>query len=120
MVSRRRRCWDAIKESGRPMTKVELAWAAGFIDGEGTFYTTKRQQVLTEKGYRTKAYPYFRLSVAQKDRRVLNKLKSIVGGAISGPFHYPPSKPYYMFCLCNAETVFKKLKPYLSDSKTGQ
>jgi hypothetical protein len=103
--------------------KTDLAWAAGFLDGEGYFSCTKTEYVRKKhaKGWRIKAYPYFKIAAVQSDRQVLDKLKNIIGGSISGPYDYPPSAPYFSFCVCtNALKIFKQLFPYLSTVKRQQ
>jgi hypothetical protein len=105
------------------MKKTDLAWAAGFLDGEGHFYCTKTYVVPRKrgKGKRVKAYPYFKIAAVQSNRIVLDRLQRIIGGSISGPYDYPPSEPYFSFCLCtNALKIFKKLYPYLSTVKRFQ
>lgn len=107
------------------MKQTDLAWAAGFLDGEGHFRATKTQKVLRKngKGMRIKSYSYFQIAAVQSDVRVLTRLKRILGGAISGP-HGPyttQSKPFFSFNVStNAEEVFNKLVPYLSEVKKDQ
>lgn len=104
------------------MKKTNLAWAAGFLDGEGHFRATRVQIVTRKNGKKgIKSYSYFQIAVVQSHLAVLNRLKRIIGGAIQGPYHYPPSKPYWSMVVCtNAEKVFKKLFPYLSIVKRAQ
>ncbi len=55
------------------MTNVELAWAAGFIDGEGCIGIWKRKD---RPSYR------FHIQVENTDFRPLNKLCSMFGGSV--------------------------------------
>jgi hypothetical protein len=104
------------------MKKTDLAWAAGFLDGEGHFRATRAEIVLRKNGKKgVKSYSYFQIAVVQSHPTVLNRLQKIIGGAISGPYHYPPSKPYLSMVVCtDAEKAFKKLFPYLSEVKRAQ
>lgn len=91
-------------------TELELAWAAGFFDGEGC-----------SKHYMT-------LSVGQKDRRPLDRFAAAVGyGNVTGPYlhgHKKNGDPIY----CHhwevsgqkAVAVLRKLWPYLSEPKREQ
>jgi LAGLIDADG endonuclease len=54
------------------MLSTDAAWAAGFIDGEGTFTI-----------HMTGSYYIARLGVPQNDIRPLVKLKNLYGGSIS-------------------------------------
>ena len=64
------------------INREELAWAAGFIDGEGCFgfYT------YTQKG-RSTLYGMIKLEVVQVDRRALDRIqKAIRVGNVTGPY----------------------------------
>lgn len=57
-------------------TREDLAWAAGFFDGEGcvTFNVVRGKK-------------YIRVSVRQHHREVLDKFQEVVGlGSVSGPY----------------------------------
>jgi hypothetical protein len=54
------------KAAIRPALR-DLAWAAGFLEGEGTFHHTKNSQVV---------------KAPQKQREPLEKLQAIFGGSI--------------------------------------
>ena len=103
--------------------QTEWAWSAGFLDGEGYFHATKRQHYITKDGSlgHVKNKSRFLITVAQSDTRVLKRLQKVIGGSISGPYTYPPSKPYWNLAVCtNADAVFKKLLPYLPPVKKAQ
>lgn len=107
------------------MKQTDYAWVAGFLDGEGYFQSTKTYYVKRKdgKGLRIKSYSYFKINASQSDPRVLRKLKRIIGGTITGPYHHKNSNqsPYFNFCLCSkAEQVFKKIYPYLGTVKRKQ
>ncbi len=98
---------------------IDLAWAAGFFDGEGcTGLCVKK------KGGNTYCYP--RIMVGQKDRDVLDKFKACVGGLgkIYGPYKHTNSGCYvYHYQVTNIPDVQKVLEllwPYLGDIKRIQ
>lgn len=87
-----------------------LAWAAGLFDGEGT------TSVLAAK--RDK-YKYPRLSMAQKDPEVLEKLQNILGGKI----YKSKTRNIYNWNLYRQDSVeeaLNKLWPFLSECKKIQ
>src|SRR5256885_8714165 len=67
--------------------REELAWAAGFFDGEGWVGTGLRSG---------RRYP--RLAVAQKDRRALERFQAAVSvGHIHGPNPHGHKNPLYQY-----------------------
>lgn len=100
------------------MTKTEaLAWAAGFIDGEGSF----SRQV----NHRKQPVGVI-LRVGQAEPTTLVKLqKALGGGAICGP--YPNSSPLskklrweYKLSRQGLQAIIRELWPYLSNPKRRQ
>lgn len=93
--------------------QLELAWAAGFFDGEGSFRTGKTN------GTSNKFYPS--IGISQTDPGVLERFKKAVGaGYINGPYARPPHKDmWYYGCggADNIRSVCSKLRPYLSSIK---
>lgn len=92
---------------------TELAWAAGFFDGEGSTSQAKS----TNGRFYSKA----KLTVPQKHRECLDRFRKAVGTGII----YGPLKDYniYHFSIQNAkgvDTVLTKLWPYLSEVKRQQ
>lgn len=77
-----------------PIDTHELAWAAGFVDGEGHFGFSDR----TGDNRRGSTLLF---SVAQVDRAPLERLQSALGGVgnITGPRspRGPNQRPYYVF-----------------------
>lgn len=59
-----------------PFNREDLAWAAGFLDGEGSFtaYTDEK---------RSKCQ--LSITAPQVNRQPLDRLASIIGGSVSGP-----------------------------------
>lgn len=89
-----------------------IAWAAGIYEGEGSvaFYGRK------EPGRA-------RILVVQKDRWLLEKLQTLFGGRIDGPY---PSRDISMWCLTGpraagfAMTIFSFLSPRRRDQLKGK
>jgi len=80
----------------------ELAWSAGFLDGEGSWIAAKGD----------KRYPglYARILVNQVDRRVLDRLQAALGmGTIGGPYtarnNGISKQPFFVYRLCGFEKV---------------
>ena len=68
----------------------ELAWAAGFFDGEGTVHLSAHKGSPGGASVHT--------SVHQVDRRPLERFQAAVGvGKIYGPRPNPPNRPISMF-----------------------
>lgn len=92
----------------------ELAWAAGFFDGEGCFYCRNRYG----------KYKYFNMEVAQLDRRPLDRFTQAVGlGKVIERKGRKTTKPHFLWALYDQEDVkmaVNKLWPYLSDPKKEQ
>lgn len=96
------------------MNEIELAWAAGFFDGEGSTNVSR-----TNSGW------YIRINIQQNDREVLDRFRSAIGGLgnIRGPVQYKYNKnPWYSYSLTGskAHQVLNLLFPYLSSVKRNQ
>lgn len=91
------------------LNKEDLAWAAGFIDGEGSVSVCKNG----------KKYKRLSLAVAQAgNKEPLDKLHSIFGGYIGGPYKQKNKNhtPYFVWSITNfrvIQEIYEKLKPYL-------
>lgn len=92
---------------------IELAWAGGFFDGEGTFYRRTRR-----KGQE------FNIEVSQTDRRPLDRFCAAVGhGKVINRNGRGNIKPHYMWVCYRREQVFdvaNKLWLYLSEPPKEQ
>jgi hypothetical protein len=83
----------------------DYAWAAGFIDGEGTFSITKH--VNGVNSYK----PH--LAVSQVDRRPLDRLQVLFGGHVkSMRSRHPNQSDYWRWGLASAQ-AFRELLPHL-------
>jgi hypothetical protein len=100
----------------------ELAWAAGFIDGEGCFglHVTHGRPTDIRK------YCSFKLAVAQCDRRVLDRLQDVLQvGKVRGPYKQKEKNhnPFYVFQVTRFKettSVVASLWPWLSPVKRLQ
>ena len=94
---------------------AELAWAAGFIDGEGTFGLQNKDR----------KNPTLYLSAGQVDREVLDRLQAALEcGKVYGPYkpHSKMQQPYFYFKVtgAGARASADKLWPFLSSIKRAQ
>lgn len=95
---------------------IELAWAAGFYDGEGCTSV-----------HRTNGNHNLRISIQQIDPRPLQRfLNAIEGGNLGGPYKSPSRKTswsaqwHYYLTGVKALGALGKLWPYLSEPKQEQ
>ncbi len=97
---------------------IELAWAAGFFDGEGCV-----TYVDHAKTQRTRA---IRINITQIHPEVLIRFQKAIGnlGSVLGPYSAKGRKtPLYTFQITNEKDVkltFSLLQPYLSSIKKLQ
>lgn len=94
------------------MSSTELAWAAGFFDGEGHTREKGNKQSTSE------------LQVGQKYVHCLERLKKAVGGygRIYGPYRKEKGGLYYWTVsrTSHVDIVLNQLWPYLSKFKKEQ
>lgn len=115
----RRRC--TVKNVILPAPLTEVAWAAGFFDGEGNVSVTNKRL-----NSRT-----IMVQIGQVDREVLDRFKAAVGGVgnVNGPYDRtrssgnPNHRPYFQYSCSNKDGVqhiIDTLWPYLSSPKREQ
>jgi hypothetical protein len=98
-------------------TDCDYAWAAGFIDGEGTIRASTNPHTYADGGQVMRACLY--LSAAQKFDPPLRRLHAILGaGSI---YHYTPKtrNPFYVFS-CGGRAAFASVDaiwPWLGEQK---
>ena len=92
--------------------QTELAWCAGFFDGEGC----------TTLGGRAGGRRRLRVVISQREREVLDRFARAVGiGNTGGPYNYGQGSRYlYVVTGRNAETVVRAIWPYLGTVKRDQ
>ncbi len=93
------------------MTETELAWAAGFFDGEG------------HVSYHPKTYS-LRVQLGQNHRDTLERFETALG--LPGTIHFAPKstgREYWTFHIYGRDNVvaaYRLLAPYLSRPKREQ
>lgn len=104
----------AILQVKEVLVECELAWSAGFFDGEGTVYNRTR----------FKKYTYLNLEISQRDRRPLDRFCKAVGHGkiISRPSRGSTKEHFMWVCYRQQDVkeVMNKIYPYLSDPKKEQ
>lgn len=107
-TSLRRDSEDAIMAS---MQKLELGYAAGFFDGEGS--------IMLKRSYKRRANGLeylrtLRVTITQNDPRPLHQFSDIWGGAVS-KLTRPNGNHYYRWTISTrkAERFLRDVQPYL-------
>lgn len=94
---------------------TELAWAAGFYDGEGS------TSVATVKQSSGKTYRYIKMSVSQNEREPLERFMAAVGeGKIVGPYKGRPRIHHWNVVGAGASRTYSRIEPFLSGPKRRQ
>ena len=100
---------------GYSLRREELAWAAGFFDGEGSTSFARNK-------LKTRKYP--RLDIDQTDPEVLERFKNAVGniGKVVGPYptNKKPKWKYVVYGIAECQTVICFLWQWLSNLKKQQ
>ena len=90
----------------------EIYWAAGFIEGEGSFAAAGK--------YRTAPV----LSVSQVNPEPLYRLKAIFGGSVNGPYHHknPKHEPFFRWVIGSIAgvEVMMTILPLMSEKRQQQ
>jgi hypothetical protein len=102
------------------MTETEIAWVAGFLEGEGSFGVYSRRS-----GYR-----YLLLQVSSTDRDVLERLRSVVGhGSICGPVNqkhprnrstWSPEYRYSTSSTTKLPVLLNAILPYMGERRASK
>lgn len=98
-------------------SREDLAWCAGFFDGEGCFSVSKSDQ--------RHPYKYARVRINQVNREVLDKFASSVGvGRVRGPYQKESNQqPIYVYdasTWAEVKVVIDLLWPWLGNVKREQ
>lgn len=91
------------------MNELDLAWAAGFFDGEGCISAPVRVRVRNRRDYSLSLY------VGQVDPRPLMRLRSYFGGEVVPRTSWGKGRPIFMWRVSGttAEATLRLLLPYL-------
>lgn len=97
-------------------TREELAWAAGFFDGEGSFYGGPRG------GAYRRGQWHINASVTNTDRQLLDRFREAVGiGIVCGPYELAGGRrPVYRWAIRSpqgVQAVGAMLWPWLGEYK---
>lgn len=91
---------------------LELAWAAGFFDGEGSAFQMRGKKP---------GQVYLALQVSQKDKRPLERFSKALGiGRVRGPYKSHNGQSFWAVSGKKAQVVIEQLWPYLSEPKREQ
>ena len=100
------------------MNTHELAWAAGFFDGEGHTGCHMKKNRLG------KLYPQVQIEITQKHPGVLHRFREAIGhGTVYGPYTTKRNTQHYALRVYGTEvvrSVLASLAPYLSEEKRLQ
>lgn len=94
------------------MEITEVAWAAGFFDGEGTTSVLKAKR---------DKYSYIRMQVTQKNKETLDRFQTAVSG--KGKIYKSNTRDIHSWNVYRKEDVLyclKTLWPFLSSQKREQ
>lgn len=101
---------------------TDLAWAAGFFDGEGCTMAKHGTRKSVQAG--RFVYSTILIEVAQKERFLLDKLCSILKtGKVYGPYNNGAGHYHYKYIVSKYErvnSVIELLWPYLGPYKRTQ
>lgn len=101
--------------------EVEVAWAAGFWEGEGSVrcaLTRNRSKVGV-------VYAHLCVTATQRDREPLDRLVAILGGGVYGPYvygDYDPPRTHYNWTIWGkkAEAAIARIEPHLTRRRKEQ
>lgn len=91
--------------------KITSEWAAGFIEGDGCFTTTR-------SSYKGKQYCYPTIKVSQKNHEPLYAMRSLFGGSVSS--YESGGKRWWSCSGSKALLAYSEIKHLMSDKRYGQ
>jgi hypothetical protein len=97
---------------------LDLAWAAGIIDGEGSIMFTRVSRKKLSDGIIV-AYPEIRVEISNYDDKMIKKIKQMFGGCYFVEHRKDRRKPIHRWLVaCKmAEKVIRAVEPYLVTKK---
>jgi hypothetical protein len=96
------------------VNETDLAWAAGFIDGEGCISVIKRKTGQSKAGRRYE-YHQLNINVPQIDKAPLDKLQKMFGGMVRANKAIGNRRPSFVWTIHSriAYNTLIQLIPYL-------
>lgn len=101
-------------------TDTDIAWCAGFFDGEG--HVSYRRGYPSKSTNKVTGTLHASVPQASENIEVLEYFQSVVGfGKIKGPYKMPSGKDQHrlLYGVNEVMNLFIILKPYLKSDKTG-
>ena len=99
------------------VNELDIAWAAGFFDGEGNVRVVKQ----TRDGRENR---WVHMQIGQSDRRPLDRFRAIFGGKIVplGPSKLSKSQRWhwYLYRRAEVDAAMEAMRPHLSEPKLEQ
>lgn len=92
------------------MNKVQLAWLAGILEGEGSFVVSGGGNI-------------FAISMSSVDRDVIATVAGLIGGNVCGPYQYVTNtQSFYRTTKAGKAAVrlSRKLYPFMSARRRAQ
>lgn len=97
------------------MTEADISWAAGLYEGEGSIVTG------------TARFRSLRLTMGSVDPDVLEKLMSVIGGVLNGPYRQASMKAHHksmwrwqLSGAVKTQAVLRLFWPYLGERRKQQ
>lgn len=106
------------KQGQQVAAREQLAWAAGFVDGEGSFTANKNIKHLANGS--TTDRRYLRLTVAQKEPELLYRLRDVLGVGCVYRAKRDDRREYCHMMECNGVRAFRAaalIWPWLGERK---
>lgn len=103
------------------ISAVDLAWLAGFLEGEGSFMGGRQSGTLASGAPKTSVR--IRVTAPSTDFDVLYRVQSIAGGEIYGPTQREACKPLYQWALvrrARAVELMELLRPHMGARRVEQ
>lgn len=101
-------------------TDTDIAWCAGFFDGEG--HVSYRRNYVSKTSNQVSGTLHASIPQASENIEVLEFFQSVTGfGRIKGPYPMPNGKPQHrlLYGVNEVMNLFILLKPYLKSNKTS-
>lgn len=101
---------------------VEVAWAAGFLEGEGSFHLWTKKDSRYRGGY----YRAPRVKASQVEREPLERLQRLFGGSINVERRAGSDHPNRKLIWCwstsgsRAAAIMRAVRPHMTERRRQQ